>query len=72
MPNKLTFEELHRLEKDNNNTILRVTHLDGYTLLILNDMVTHEAVSITLSGEEIVRLGKALIRAWEYNIVKGR
>lgn len=68
----LTYEELYRLEKDNHNTILRVSHLDGQTLLMLNDMVTHEAVSITLSGEEIVQLGKALIGAWEYNIVKGR
>lgn len=70
MPNHFPYEELYRLEKYNNKSILRISVLDGQTLLIMNDLVTNEAVSIDLSKEEIVQLGKGLIRAWEYPFIE--
>lgn len=61
----MVFIEILRMKADDGQSLLRLVKIGGEVQLMLNNLETNEAVGMGLTSEDIVKLGQALIEAWE-------
>lgn len=61
----LKYEIIGMFENEEEGSVLRIAKLGDSIFIFANDLVKKEAVAFVPTKEQLVEIGKAIVKAWE-------